>query len=141
MKNILSFLLLLIIFSLIFEVNAQKISTNIINLTETQNQISVDFALSEYEVVDTSFSELYGNNTQFSYISVSNDRFGKTWDEGYPCLPQLTVNLSVPNGASNFNLTCSNIIADTFYLSHPILPSQEDLYDSLPFTMNEVNNF
>jgi len=112
MKNILSFLLLLIIFSLIFEVNAQKISTNIINLTETQNQISVDFALSEYEVVDTSFSELYGNNTQFSYISVSNDRFGKTWDDGYPCLPQLTVNLSVPNGASNFNLTCSNISVD-----------------------------
>jgi hypothetical protein len=115
----------------------QRISPEIISISETQDTITIDFNLPNYQVTDTNIYEVYGINQNFKFISVSYDLFGITWDVGYPCLPQLTINLSVPNGASNFLVSSSNLTIENLSLNYPILPSQEDPNDSLPYSIDQ----
>lgn len=128
--------IILFICSISVDIKSQDIPPEIVTISETDSNFIIDFNLPDYEIIDTNIYELYGINRDFTFINVESERFGIIWDIGYPCLPQLTINLSIPSGASDFKTSSSNITKETKTITYPILPSQEILLDSLYFAMN-----
>ena len=126
---------------MLFSVNltgfAQSLNSNIISISQAGNSITVIFNLPKYSIKDTSLLESYGVSEIFKYIEVEN--FGIIDDIGYPQLPQLSIALSVPKGATNFEVTTSNMQTYTETINREILPMQEDLKESSDFQIN--NNY
>ncbi len=98
---------------------AQKIPSSVISILQSENSITITFNLPAYAIKDTSQFEPYGISEIFKYIDI--DYFGIIDDIGYPQLPQLTIDLSIPHGSSDFQITSSNIETQIVTLNRKIL--------------------
>jgi len=103
---------------------SQKIPSSILSVTQSGNSLTVTFNLPSYSVKDTSIYDPYSVSELFKFIDL--DYFGNIDDIGYPQLPQLTVDLTVPEGASNFQVTTSNQVTQNLTINRRFLPTQED---------------
>jgi hypothetical protein len=112
----------------------QKNSSSIVSVSQSRNSITVSFNLPEYSISDTSVLKPYGISEAFKYIDI--EQLGIIDDVGYPQLPQLTVDLSIPQGASNFRVTASNTVAQTVLINRKIYPAQEDLKFNADFQID-----
>ncbi len=110
---------------------AQKTPSNVISILQSGNSITLTFNLPTYTIKDTSLYEPYGIAEIFKYIDI--DYFGSIDDIGYPQLPQLTVDLSVPHGSSDFQVTSSNVVTQDVTVNRKILPTQEDFEENPNF--------
>ena len=133
-KFITSLLICLLLFSINLKGFAQKIPSNVISISQSGNSITLSFNLPEYNLKDTSVLIPYGVSEVFKYIDIDN--FGIIDDTGYPQLPQLTVDLSIPQGASNFQFTTSNTVTQNISLNRKFLPTQEDIEIDSTFQIN-----
>lgn len=107
---------------------SQQIPSNVISITQSGNSLIISFNLPNYTVNDTSLIASYGVSELFKHIDLDGDYFGNIDDIGYPQLPQLTFDLSIPDGAYNFQTNTSNAITQNLYINRRFLPAQED-YD------------
>lgn len=137
MKTLKSFLIGLTLLISVDYSFSQGIPSEIVSFSETENSFIIDFNLPDYLIVDTNLYSVYGLNQNYKYINVNSENFGVTWDVGYPCLPQLTINLSVPKGSTGFTVSSSNINSDTITINYLLFPSQEDIKDTILFTINQ----
>lgn len=126
MKKI--YLILLLISCNLFAYS-QNIPSSILSVTQSGNSLIITFNLQNYTVKDTSIIDPYGVSETFKFIDL--DYFGNIDDIGYPQLPQLTVDLSIPEGASNFQVRTSNQVIQNLTINRRFLPAQED-YESNP---------
>lgn len=126
------FISLLIAWSLI--ANSQKIPSSILSVTQSGNSLTVTFNLPSYTVKDTSIYDPYSVSELFKFIDL--DYFGNIDDIGYPQLSQLTVDYTVPEGASNFQLTTSNQVTQNLTINRRFLPTQEDYEIDPNFQIN-----
>ena len=113
---------------------AQKTPSNVISILQSGNSITLTFNLPTYTIKDTSLYEPYGIAEIFKYIDI--DYFGSIDDIGYPQLPQLTVDLSVLYGSSDFQVTSSNVVTQDVTVNRKILPTQEDFEENPNFQMD-----
>ena len=132
-KIIISLLICFIAFSINLIGFAQN-NSNAVSISQIGNSITVTFNLPQYSIKDTSLLVPYGVSESFKYIDIEN--FGVIDDIGYPQLPQLTIDLSIPNGADNFNVVLSNVITETTTINKKILPTQEDVKESTDFQID-----
>ena len=91
-------------------------------ITESGNSITVNFTLPNYQVKDTTDADLFGN-TVYKYIDIED--FGIIADEGFPELPQLTIDLGVDDNTSDYSVAMSNLTVTEISLNHRILPFQD----------------
>jgi hypothetical protein len=117
---------IIILLSVLFA-NTVFAQTNVLNISNTSNGYSISFTLPTYTLQDTSLVSLFNTSEIFKYIKVDN--FGYVEDIGYPQLPQLSCDLPVPAGSSNYTVTVSNQVVSEFTLDKRMLPTQEDLMD------------
>jgi len=103
---------------------SQKIPSSILSVTQSGNSLTVTFNLPSYTLKDTSIYDPYGVSELFKFIDL--DYFGNIDDIGYPQLPQLTVDFTVPEGASNFQVATSNQVTQNLTINRRFLPTQED---------------
>lgn len=111
----------------------QDIPSSIISITQSGNSIIIDFALPSYSIKDTSVYEPYEITELYKSIDV--EYFGNIDDIGYPQLPQLTLDLSVPYNSENFQVTVSNQVTQEITLNREYLPTQEDYESDTSFTI------
>lgn len=108
-----------------------------VTITNISNGFIIDFTLPDYTVRDTNIYENFGINQTYSYIDIQN--FGEMAEEGYPNLPQHTLNLYIPTNTTTFSVSTSNKQTQSILLSHPILPYQDFFQtDSVEFLKNTV---
>ncbi len=93
------------------------------SITTLYNGFTVDFTLPTYEILDTNIYEEFGIDQDYSYIEIED--FGEIIDSGYPVLPQYTINLHIPDDATTFTVTTSNMQTETEYLTYKIIPAQD----------------
>ena len=108
-----------------------------VEVSTAATNISVSFALPKYSLRDTVLS-MYDTTKTFTSITVKD--FGVAYMEGYPELPQLTVDLQIPKNAYNFLVVVSNMSTDTITVIKPIAPAQEGIIpgkDIPPFQLNQ----
>lgn len=123
-KKLVSRLVAVLILTLNINLSAQDITPGVISLSQSGNLIIIDFQLPEYSIENINIYDEYGINQYYANIDIDN--FGQVFDVGYPELPQLTVDLHVPEDATTFNVSTSNIQTETKYLSYKIMPTQKD---------------
>ena len=99
-------------------------------VSSISNGFTVTFTLPTYTLRDTTLAS-YITNEVFKYVKI--DDFGNIYDEGYPMLPQFSLDLRVPSNASNFALATSSQVTQVVSLNRRILPVQED-FGELPAT-------
>lgn len=127
--------LITILFAYNIIVCSQEIPSSILSIAQSGNNLVITFNLPSYTVRDTSIVDpYYGITEVFKYIDL--DYFGNIDDIGYPQLPQLTVNLAVPEGSSNFQVTTSNQITQDLTINRRFLPTQEDYEINPNFQIN-----
>ncbi len=102
---------------------SQDIPPGVISIAESNNSIIVDFYLPAHSIRDTNIYEVYGINQTYSFVEI--DGFGSISDVGYPELPQLSIDFQVPDDATNFSVSSSNVQSNIVSLSHKIIPTQE----------------
>ncbi len=131
--------ILLLIFAFSFSINlfSQKISDEIVIIKEIENEILINFKLPNYRIIDTNLIDFFDINQTFNLISVSDESFGITYDEGYPQLPQLTINLAIPDSSFNFDVSYSNLVTEEISLNHKILPNQIITNNTTEFVINQ----
>jgi len=106
---------------------------------EKNNTLFVDFRLPKFEILDTTFKELYNIDEIFNYIRI-DDEFGIIDSVGLPQLPQLTFDLHVPYNAEGFSI---GVISETKYeidVKRRIMPAQEDINEKEPVFNFQINN-
>lgn len=114
-----------------FKIQSQGVTT----ITTIDNGFIVDFMLPSYAINDTNLFECFGINETYSYIKIPY--FGKIEDEGYPNLPQHTLNFYLPENATLFNVVVSNKVTQDIILSNLFLPAQDEfITDSIQFVIN-----
>lgn len=92
-------------------------------ISPIENGFEIDFQLPDFEIWDTILVDPGSGDKIFSYIHLED--FGIICDPGYPELPQLTLNIKIPENASDFKHTMQILEEDVFYVSNYILPAQE----------------
>lgn len=112
----------------------QKTPSNIVSILQTGNSITVTFNLPDYVIKDTSLLNPYGISELYKYIDICH--FGSIDDIGYPKLPQLTIDLAIPSGASDFVVSTSNVTTQLVTLNRKFLPTQEDFEENPNFQIN-----
>lgn len=115
----------------------QTIPSYILSITEVTNGFSITFDLPNYTTRDTSLMEPYGVGELFKYITVDyGTYFGSVNDIGYPAIPQLTFELMVPNGSSNFQIATIDQTNQNIQINRRYLPTQEDYELQPTFQIN-----
>lgn len=134
MKNIKRILGLLYLFLFSTTVFGQVVS-----ITQNSNSISIHFKLPAYSIGEKT-SEVGNNPTLFNSINLTDvdNVFGSIEDAGYPELPQITVDLQIPDNAVNINAQMTSITSSSMILSKKIIPVQEDYYTNAAFSMNQT---
>ncbi|MCP4176903.1 MAG: T9SS type A sorting domain-containing protein [bacterium] len=132
MKKIILFTILIVSYLSAF---SQKIPSSIFSVTQSGNNLIVTFNLPSYTVKDTSAYNPYGVSEVFKYIDI--DYFGNIDDIGYPQLPQLTVDLAVPESASDFQVTTSNEVTQDLTINKRFIPTLEDYEIEPNFQIND----
>jgi len=112
----------LFILSLILNLVINSYS-QVTSITTIEDGFIIDFTLPTYTVKDTNIYEVYGINQTYSYIEM--EQLGQMMDIGYPNLPQYTIDLHLPDDASQFSVSVSNRVTETIYLSKKIIPAQD----------------
>ena len=97
--------------------------TPISTITQSGDTIIVDFTLPDFQIVDTSLFDPFGVTQIFKYINVDN--FGIIDDLGFPELPQISIDLAIPNSTICSGIDVSNITTSTITIDKQIMPSQE----------------
>lgn len=113
---------------------SQEVPSNVLSVSQSGNSLIVTFNLPSYAVKDTSINDPYGVSENFKYVDIEN--FGNIDDIGYPQLPQLTVDLNIPEGASNFQVTTSNQVIQNTIINRRFLPTQDDYEEEPNFQIN-----
>lgn len=131
MKRASLFIFLMLICRLSY---CQLLPSGIVTVTPTSNSIIVDFTLPDFEICDTSVVDPYGVTEVFNYILI--DYFGSIDDIGYPEIPQLSIDISVPYGAINFQSSCNIIDDEVIPLTRRYLPAQEAYEEDTMFNLN-----
>lgn len=90
------------------------------------NEVEIEFNLPQFQILDSTLPEVYGNTTKYNWISVDDEEFGIIDSVGMPCLPKLTFSINLPENA--YNIICSLDDSSTFTLDlqREIIPYQED---------------
>ena len=83
-----------------------------------------------YQVKDTVLPLGYGVSQIFSFIEINDNTHDETDSIGFPSLPQFLLNLNVPKNACNYVITLTARQMDTFYVSKPLLPVQDDMLEN-----------
>jgi hypothetical protein len=97
--------------------------SQVTSITTIEDGFIIDFTLPAYSVKDTNIFEVYGINQIYSFIEM--EQLGQMMDIGYPNLPQHTIDLHIPDDASQFCVNISNRITETKYLFNKIIPAQD----------------
>lgn len=97
--------------------------SQITSITTIEDGFIIDFTLPNYTIKDTNMFEVYGINQTYSFIEI--EQLGQMMDVGYPNLPQYTIDLHIPDDASQFSVNIANRITETKYLSNKIIPAQD----------------
>lgn len=130
-------ILSLFILSLYLQSFSQNLPSNLISISEAKGSISITFNLPDYTTRDTSVLNPYGISEIFKYITLSYSKyFGNINDIGYPELPQLTFDLWVPNGSTDFQITSSGQNIETITINRRFLPTQDDYEIQPTFQIN-----
>lgn len=137
MKNYILYILLC--WFVLFPINAQEVSS-VVDCTTNSNSFLINFTLPSYNIIDSTLIDDLGISKTYSYVNIGSD-FGQIEDVGYPCLPQYSIMLHIPNDATSFNVDISNKQVMRLYLDKDILPTQESFENenNKPITMN--NNY
>lgn len=123
--------LIVCVLSIALKMQSQGVTT----ITTIDNGFIIDFTLPTYTINDSSLYESYGINETYSYINIPY--LGKVEDEGYPNLPQHTLNFYLPENATTFNVVISNKVTQDITLSNMFLPAQDEfITDSMQFVIN-----
>lgn len=122
------------------------LSTSVIqvfaSITEVETKsgsLIVDFELPNYVVKDTNLLESYSIDEDYTYIEAPE--MGLISDLGYPQLPQRTVDVLVPDDATGFTVSVSNIQTTTINCQFPIFPAQENFTDDIPLFVRNDNYY
>lgn len=108
--------------------------SQVTSITTIDDGFIIDFTLPDYTVKDTNMYEVYGINQTYLYVDI--EQLGQMIDVGYPNLPQYTIDLQIPDGASQFSVNISNRITETKNLSNKIIPAQDlDEEDDIVFSI------
>ena len=118
---------------LLTDINSQSVYFSQTN----NNSVNFDFYLPQYSVRDTTLPAGYGISNTFSYIQMNDEDFGVIDSIGLPLLPQLTIDVHMPIGATNFSISLSSCQYSYFNVTNPILPALKDIN---PDTMNYIFN-
>lgn len=92
-------------------------------INQNGNKITIHFTLPNYSIKDTILLTEQGNI--FNYIDIEN--FGIIDDEGFPMLPQLTMDIALPSGASSISVVMKNARYSYNYIEKPIVPYHDQI--------------
>lgn len=133
-KNVLFICFILLLFSL--SGYTQNLPSSLVTIIPQGNSFTITFNLQDYKFKDTILEE--NEFETFKWVEI-NDYFGIISDTGYPQLPQLTFDLHIPEDATEFQVSMSNIDTQHIIINRKILPFQERLKtDSVIFQINNA---
>ena len=98
-------------------------STKCYTVNQNGNKITIHFTLPNYSIKDTIV--LTGQGNVFNYIDIEN--FGIIDDEGFPMLPQLTMDIALPSGTSSISVVMKNARYINNYIVKPIVPYHDQI--------------
>lgn len=109
---------------------------------DSSEEITFDFTLPTYDIIDTVLPVIFNNQTTFKYIRINNPYLGIIDSLGFPELPFISYNFEVPNSAHNIEITITDAIYETLYLVKHIIPFQGDVlkdsvYETRPLRFEE----
>lgn len=105
------------------------------------NNITCEFLLPQYTIIDTILPIEYGVSSQFKYIRMSDPASSVYDSVGFPELPFLSYSFEIPYSAYNCEVEMTDLQYDVFNIDGLILPNQidtiwDDTLTRLPFSMN-----
>ncbi len=104
------------------------------------NTINLHFEMPDYDIFDTIVPDNLGIMRRFAYIHLNDNSFGAIDSVGFPYLPYLPINVSVPKNTSNYRITIDIFEVTSMSISDYLLPAQpyipKDYINTYSFVMD-----